>query len=181
MKVMETYEIVDIPEIERPGIYAIHNKCNNKYYIGSAINLYHRLSQHWCEIRCCQGINLKMDHELNSIEDIQKLEYIIIEIFENGEITNADLKKLEDAYIKEFEAVKKGYNSRSESGPGNVPMGEKCISKQYMTKHRKECVIQMYVPKGMKEVYKARAAQDGIRLNTLINKLLEEYMKKSPD
>ena len=36
-------------------------------------------------------------------------------------------------------------------------------------------------PKGMKEVYKARAKQDGIRLNTLINKLLEEYTKKSPD
>lgn len=36
-------------------------------------------------------------------------------------------------------------------------------------------------PKGVKEVYKARTEQDGIRLNTLINKLLEEYIKKSPD
>lgn len=41
--------------------------------------------------------------------------------------------------------------------------------------------ISLTVKKGMKEVYKARAKQDGMKLNTLINRLLEEYMKKSSD
>lgn len=61
------------------------------------------------------------------------------------------------------------------------------VDTQKRNKRQNEFVKENYdrftltVPKGMKEVYKARAEQDGMKLNTLINKLLEEYMKKSPD
>lgn len=177
MKVMRTYEIVDIPEIEKPGIYAIHNKANGKYYIGSAKNLYHRLSQHWCEIQCCHGINLKMEQDINTIEDIENFEYIIIEIFENGEVTNGQLKHIEDIYIKEFEAVKAGYNTYCSSVSGNMPISEVLVAKQYMTEHRRDCIIPFYALKEKMNRYKALAKEQGTSLNALIAHLLAEYFK----
>lgn len=184
MKVMQKYEIIDVPEIEKPGIYAIHNIANDKYYIGSAKNLHHRLNQHWCEIQCCQGINLKMDQDIHSIKDIENFEYIIISVFENGEITNKQLKTIEDEYIKEFDAIEKGYNTYSACNMGNITANEVLFAKQYLTEHRKECVVQLYVPKGMKDVYRERAAEQGMSLNSYINKLLDDDLntndKKSP-
>ena len=61
------------------------------------------------------------------------------------------------------------------------------VDKERRNKRQNDFVAKNYdrftltVPKGMKEVYKARAEQDGMMLNTLINKLLEEYIKKSPE
>ena len=39
-------EFFDIPQVQKIGIYAIRNKSNNKYYIGSSVNVYNRMLTH---------------------------------------------------------------------------------------------------------------------------------------
>ncbi len=41
--------------------------------------------------------------------------------------------------------------------------------------------IALTVPKGMKEVYRAKAEEQGLSLNAYINKLLEADTEKAPD
>ena len=35
--------VLEIPEVRKVGVYAIHNKENNKYYVGSSTNIYNRI------------------------------------------------------------------------------------------------------------------------------------------
>lgn len=56
---MKKIEKIKIPDAEYIGIYAIRNKRNGKYYIGSASNITARLEQHEVEIRLRKGINKK--------------------------------------------------------------------------------------------------------------------------
>lgn len=181
MKVMERYDMGAIPEIEKPGVYAIHNTKSNKYYIGSASNLYHRFCLYFRCFNEGYGINTKMDEDLQSVHDLENFEIIIIEKFEDEEIENLELRRREIEYINQYDSIKNGYNTMWMPNPGNIPAKQKLRSKKYMTKRQIENHITFFVRVNDKERYKAFAESKGLSLNKLIVQLLEEEIKKSPD
>lgn len=38
--------IIDVPDVPKIGVYAIRNKKNNKYYVGSSSNIKARMKTH---------------------------------------------------------------------------------------------------------------------------------------
>lgn len=101
--------IIEIPEVRKVGVYAIHNKENNKYYVGSSTNIYNRMKTHRKNIENMIGSNLKMREDLKSEEDIKNFEFIVLETFEDFQITDIELRKKEEEYIKKYNAYD-GYN-----------------------------------------------------------------------
>ena len=101
--------ILEIPEVRKVGVYAIHNKENNKYYVGSSTNIYNRMKTHRKNIEDMIGSNLKIREDLKSKEDIKNFEFIVLETFEDFQITDIDLRHKESEYIKKYDAYN-GYN-----------------------------------------------------------------------
>lgn len=101
--------ILEIPEVRKVGVYAIHNKENDKYYVGSSTNIYNRMKTHRKNIEDMIGSNLKIREDLKSKEDIKKFEFIVLETFEDFQITDIDLRHKESEYIKKYDAYN-GYN-----------------------------------------------------------------------
>lgn len=94
--------IIEIPEVRKVGVYAIHNKENNKYYVGSSTNIYNRMKTHRKNIEDMIGSNLKMREDLKSEEDIKNFEFIVLETFEDFQVTDIELRKKEEEYIKKI-------------------------------------------------------------------------------
>lgn len=180
MKLMKHFDMGAIPEIEKPGIYAIHNIKADKYYIGSTSNLYYRFSLYFRDLNRGHGINSKMDKDIQSIYDLDNFEIIIIEMYEDNEIENIELRRREIKYISQYDSINNGYNTMSMPNPGNIPAKQKLCSKKYMTKQRRENNITFFISAKDKERYKSFAKSKGLSLNKLIVQLLEEDMKKSP-
>lgn len=169
----------EIPEIQKIGVYGIHNKTKNKYYIGSTNNIYHRFCLYfrWFNDGC--GINKKMDEDYTSNACRDDFEIIIFEIFEDGVITIDDLRKKERQYIERYDAIKNGYNTDLPHN-GNIPMGTILKSKDYMTERRKNC-FKGFISSERKERYKLHAARRGYKsLTALIVDLLENDIKSNP-
>lgn len=88
------------------GIYKILNTQNNKFYIGSSINLYHRLHQHLSKLRSNSHTNSKLQNSWNKYKE----ENFIIEIMEEcdkdivreKEINYINLLKPEFNLINDF-------------------------------------------------------------------------------
>lgn len=97
------------------GIYRIHNKKNNKNYIGSAVNLNERLKQHYYELITNQHFNDHLQRSFNKYGLIN-FEVEIIEIFDSP-IDYKQLLKIEEKYILKFNSInpKNGYNKRLNS------------------------------------------------------------------
>ena len=73
--------IIEVPDVEAVGVYAIHNKKNDKYYIGSSVNVKTRLKTHQRNMEKLQGSNLKMDEDLKTFEDLENFEFIVLKTF----------------------------------------------------------------------------------------------------
>lgn len=104
------FNVFDIPEIQKIGIYAIHNTKTNKYYIGSSVNIYQRMITHARNILRYGGINEIMINDLIKTKSTNSLEFLVIKTFENNTITDAELRKYEEIAIKEYNSIKYGYN-----------------------------------------------------------------------
>lgn len=104
---------IPIPAAEHIGVYAIRNKRSGKVYIGSASNISARLEQHEAEIRLRNGINMKMQED---IQDYLEVEFVILATIPDGKITASELTHIEYQYIKWYDAVNKGYNIRHGGG-----------------------------------------------------------------
>ena len=94
--------IIQVPEVKRVGVYAIHNKVTDKYYVGSSSNVNSRLKTHRSNIEKLYGSNMKMDEDLKTEADIKNFEFLILETFDDYEITETKLRERESFYIKKY-------------------------------------------------------------------------------
>ncbi len=95
-------------------VYKIVNNIDNLIYIGSTTNsLFKRMTTHKINSRCSKFKNRKIYNHMNLYgEDKFKIEPI--EEFKN--IGRDELRKYEDKYIKEFNTVINGLNTKYEVG-----------------------------------------------------------------
>lgn len=99
--------IINVPDVEAVGVYAIHNKKNDKYYIGSSVNVKTRLKTHQRNMEKLQGSNLKMDEDLKTFEELNDFEFLVLKTFPDNAITDYELRKTEKEFIEKYEAYKK--------------------------------------------------------------------------
>lgn len=101
--------IIDVPDVPKIGVYAIRNKKNNKYYVGSSSNIKARMKTHRSNLERLYGSNTKMDEDLKSKDDIKNFEFLVLEVFEDYKITETELREREAFYINKYNAYD-GYN-----------------------------------------------------------------------
>lgn len=159
----------NIPEVQKVGIYAIHNKRNGKYYIGSSTNVYKRLKKH-----NLNGTNKQLIIDRYKYPS-KAWECIILKTFPDGTITEKELIEKENDYIKKYDSINKGYN-RMEAYCHGREMGF-LVCKIENIPQQKEAV-SVTLPKGTKERIKAAgfSSVNGY-INDLIKKDLEEREK----
>ena len=102
-------KVFSIPQVQKIGIYAIHNKANGKFYIGSSVNVYNRMLTHARSILRNGGINIHMAKDLEK-KDYKNLEFIVLKTYDNGTITDAQLRNEEWETIKKYDSFENGYN-----------------------------------------------------------------------
>ena len=121
---MDTKYILYIQPVEAVGVYAIHNKENGKYYIGSSVNIKHRQEMHKKQMMRLEAPNIKIKKDLNSFSDLTKFEFLILEIFPDNTITESFLRNREEFYIKKYDAYNNGYNTYCPKNTGHIKQGE---------------------------------------------------------
>ena len=110
---MICFPINNVPKIEKIGVYAVHNKVNDKYYIGSAFNLYVRLSQYERNWRIRNSLleTRKIDEDFIKY-GWNNFEFIILETFESGTIKYEELYQKEKEYAIKYNSIyPNGYNT----------------------------------------------------------------------
>lgn len=145
---------IPIIEIHQPGIYAIHNKRNGKYYIGSTNDLRNRTRTHRQNLYSGL-VNTRMLPDLFAGGKQKDFEFIALEVFENGEITEAYLRKREEYFIKKYRADSEGYNNPSHSPCPHPTKGTRPVFGHPAENEKKQkwCFgrIAVNLPKGSKE------------------------------
>lgn len=172
---MKHFDLDEIPEIQKVGVYAIRNKINDKYYIGSTTNLYHRFSLYFRDFNKNLGINRKMCDDFNKFGH-SNFEIIVIEEFLDNELTSKELRDIEWKYIKQYKAIENGYNT-CRPNIGNIPANQKLKSKDYMSEQRKNSFV-FFVPKSSKSCYKQIADAAGLSLAELIRQAVNEFAER---
>ena len=110
-------KVFSIPQVQKIGIYAIHNKANGKFYIGSSVNVYNRMLTHARSILRNGGINIHMAKDLKK-KDYKNLEFIVLKTFEDGVITDGELRDKEWEMILKYQSHISGYNKAGTHGNG---------------------------------------------------------------
>lgn len=171
-----------IPEVQKIGIYAIHNNKTNKYYIGSSVNVYKRMIEHARKILKNRGLNKIMRQDIKTKKDFKNFNFIILETFENNTITDKELRKIELDYIRKYDAFKNGYNLNGTYTNGQFELNEKLICKEIPTRkatanyQSKFDLIQIRLPKGTKEKIKNIINPDSV--NNYIVELIEKDLEQ---
>lgn len=179
-----------VPEIQKIGVYAIHNKKNNKYYVGSSINVYTRLLTQ-CTTINSTGLNMRILEDI--INKNYDFEFLVLETFENGTITDKELRDKEYYYMKKYDSMENGYNINYPWETGKFKNGQKLVcpikeikvKKKIDTKERYKKQndktkdnydrISVTLPKGMKEEIKTKT---GKSINALVNELIKRELEK---
>jgi hypothetical protein len=91
------------------GIYGI--KINNKWYIGSSIDLTTRTDNHYKELKLNKHVNLNLQRDYNNLENQDCTEEFDIRIIKLLP-TNKILESWESYYMGIFNSIEKGYNNR---------------------------------------------------------------------
>lgn len=175
----KTKKYFEVPEVQKIGIYAIRNKTNDKYYVGSSVNIYLRMLTHARNIIRFNGINAKMAEDIKTKRDFKNFEFIVLEIFENNEITDIELRNKEEKYIQKYNSRKSGYNSQSTYTNGKFGKNQKLcckiveIPKEEQTKKLYDR-ISVTLPKGTKE----RIQATGESVNGYITRLVLEDLER---
>ena len=110
---------------ERPGIYCIVNKANEKKYIGSSKSVYYRWKgQHRCNLRRGVHKNIHLQNAWNKYGE-HNFEFLILE-----ECPIISLKEREEYWMETYKSYQRefGYNS-SRLSNGNHIMSEEAKSK----------------------------------------------------
>lgn len=180
MRTPFTFSISDVPEIQKIGVYAIHNTKNGKYYIGSTVNITNRLCMHSRDIRLHGGINCKMKNDMKSGSSVHDFEFVILRLFEDGEITQEQLREQERTFINKYDTYS-GHND-SHFPPlcsYRIPVGVPLFASKTIVQGTAENCEKIYVtvPKGKKEQIKTAAESSGKSLNGYINEAIDEKMQ----
>ena len=172
-------------EIHKPGVYAIHNKRNDKYYIGSTNDLCNRTTTH--RQNMYNGtVNMKMLPDLIG-KGVNDFEFLALEVFEDGEITESYLRRREGYYIKKYQSDYSGYNSCCHMPAPHPVKGNSLVySNDYKNKINNICVL---LPKGKKAEVEAAAKAAGKTLNAFcrdavlgaVEKVLNSSGSAAPD
>ena len=101
---------IEVPSVKKVGVYAIRNKRNNKYYVGSSNNIETRMKTHRSNLENGRGINGKILNDLIS-GDITDFEFLVLETFDDFQITESELRNREAFYIEKHDAYFNGYNN----------------------------------------------------------------------
>lgn len=138
---MICFPLTNIPKIEKIGIYAVHNKINDKYYIGSAFNVYSRLLQHERDLRLRDRLTVtgKISEDYKKYGK-DNFEFIILETFENG-LLYEELYKKEREYAVKYNAIHPyGYNTWMPAPTNSGKCGQpiRCHSTDELIAKRKE-------------------------------------------
>lgn len=182
--------VFSIPQVQKIGIYAIHNKNNGKYYIGSSVNIYSRMLTHARAILHHGGINLAMINDLN--KEIKKqnydcIEFLVLKTFEDGTITDDELRRKEWRAILKYRSHIDGYNVAGTHRNGMfardqllycpvVIINNKKEKPKKKSKEKKKAVdnyrskfdfVQIRLPKGMKEDLKSKGSINDYILNLI--------------
>ena len=136
--------------MHQPGVYAIHNKRNGKYYIGSTNDLHNRTKTHRQNLY--NGlVNDRIRPDLFSGARQNDFEFIALEIFQNGEITEAYLRSRENYYIEKYKSDLEGYNNPSHRPVAHPKNGHLLVYGHPKKTKEKYDKILLRLPKGMKE------------------------------
>ena len=179
-----------VPEIQKIGVYAIHNKKNNKYYIGSSVNVYTRLLTQCATINS-NGLNMRILEDI--ISKNYDFEFLVLETFEDGTITDRELRQKEYYYMKKYDSMENGYNINYPWETGKFKNGQKlvCPIKEIKAKKKTDTKVRykkqndkirnnydrisVTLPKGTKEEITRKT---GKSINSFINELVENELKK---
>lgn len=158
-----------IPKVQKIGVYAIFNRKNGKYYIGSSINVYKRMLTQARAILHHGGVNLHMSKDMQN-KDYESIEFIVLKTFEDGTITDKQLRKAEQEMFKKYNSISNGYNKADTHGNGQFNEDQLLFCPVMEIKNRKTKfqkkedkiravenyrnkfdLIQVRLPKGTKE------------------------------
>src|SRR5699024_9567185 len=144
------------------GIYCIRKKINNKVYIGQSYNLNKRKNEHFAKLKRNKHENRYLQNSYN-IYGLENFEYMLLH--QDSNISKEDLNRLEYLYIKIFETLRskggKGYNlcqgGNSRRGYTHSEETKKQMSIRrrgklngfYGKKHSKETIERMLLNKDM--------------------------------
>lgn len=95
-------KVIDVKNLELKGIYAIHNKTKDKYYIGSSENIKSRISEHKTKFKQKRHVS-EMQKDYNENDEF---EIIILEQIENDWL----LSTKEAYYCGLYNSIECGYN-----------------------------------------------------------------------
>lgn len=191
---MTNYKVSHIPN--KPGIYIWLNKENNKFYLGSSINLYQRRSTHLKEMRrgrnACGMLQAAYNKYGEEFLDFKVL--LVCEVFELLRYEQELLDKLKPAYNKRLVAysnlglkmsdeTKKKHRIRGKSrypieminaARANNYFRGKCVSDETKEKNR---LASLGRKKSPEDIRKQSEAQMGIvrTFKTLKGKLISPY------
>ena len=190
-------ELFSIPQVQKVGIYAIYNKKSGKYYIGSSINVYSRMLTHARAILHHGGINIAMVEELYKEmrrKNYDCLEFLVLKTFEDGTITDEELRLKEWKTILKYKSHICGYNVAGTHGNGMFERGQllycpvvrinnKKNKPKKKAKENKKAVdnyrskfdfVQIRLPKGTKEKLKDKG-----NINDYINNLIMQDLNNN--
>jgi len=91
--------------MKKSGIYKIINVVNNKFYVGSAVDLRKRKTRHFCELRNNRHNNRHLQAAWNKYGE-KAFTFVIVEEHPNG----ADLLAAENVWLKEHVGKDYCYN-----------------------------------------------------------------------
>ena len=99
------------------GIYAIHNKITDKYYIGQSVNIEGRLKKHFSDLRQNSHYNSKIQRAFNKYSE-NAFEVFILDICRKDQLNDQEI-----FYIKWFNSKNNGYNM-TDGGDGTINIVE---------------------------------------------------------
>lgn len=106
------------------GIYAFKNVMNNKMYIGSSVDIYHRKRQHLSKLRRNLHHNLHLQRAWNLYGE-ETFEFIVLQ----RKIPTEDIYKFEKNFIIAFDTLNNGYNQCLPNENGSPGFTEETIEK----------------------------------------------------
>jgi group I intron endonuclease len=114
------------------GIYKIINVVNNKFYVGSAVNLSRRRARHFSELRNGRHNNGRLQNAWNKYGE-QAFVFVIVEELSEG----ADLLAAENVWLKEHVGKEYCYNIGVDATAPHLGMSGK-LSPTWGHKHTDE-------------------------------------------
>ena len=101
--------IIDVPDVEKIGVYAIYNSKTDRYYVVSSVNIKNRCGQHRSELERRKHYNKKIMEDLKTKDDIKNFSFLVLETFDDFAITESQLREKEHYYSMKLDSYN-GYN-----------------------------------------------------------------------